>query len=199
MKKQYLFLTFLLCSQLLGCQLQTSGEASAHKDNNKYKNMSAITLSNGHEVSNCAEYNIARADHTIMETVNNNIIANEYLKCSLINTKLLVSNDANAVAAQLLALRVRQIPLSIAQLFERKATLREAGFIQQTDTVLWTAEHHNIVIQVKAKTKGPQSRYLVWVSDIISDGSYYAYYPVWIEILPESGLVQLVPVYQSGF
>jgi hypothetical protein len=89
--------------------------------------------------------------------------------------------------------------LSIAQLYDRKTLLAKAGFNQVDDNLLWSAEQHSIVVQVKAKTTDVSNRYLIWVSDVIADGNYYAYYPVWIAIPPDSTTTKVMPVYQSGF
>jgi hypothetical protein len=135
----------------------------------------------------------------LMETVNNSIVASEYLRCSLTNTRSIPANEASIVAKQLQALRLRQIPLSIAQLYGRLTVLSEAGFNPVNDKLLWSAEQHNVVVQVKAKASGFAKRYLIWVSDVIADGNYHAYYPAWIEISANSSTIKVLPVYQSGF
>ncbi|MFT4940815.1 MAG: hypothetical protein ACI88A_003874, partial [Paraglaciecola sp.] len=150
-------------------------------------------------VSNCEQYNNARSAQRIMETVNNNIVASEYLPCSLANTRPPEVDEANSVATQLLGLGVRQIPLSIAQRYGRKTLLAEAGFNQVDNKLLWSAGQHRVVVQVIAKASDVSTRYLIWVSDVIADGNYYAYYPAWIEISPLSTTIKVMSVYQSGF
>jgi hypothetical protein len=43
------------------------------------------------------------------------------------------------------------------------------------------------------------NRYLIWVSDVITDGNYHAYYPAWIETSADSSTIKVLPVYPSGF
>ena len=89
--------------------------------------------------------------------------------------------------------------MSIAQLYGRKTLLSEAGFNQFCDKLVWSGEQHSVVVQVKAKATDAGNRYLIWVSDVITDGNYHAYYPAWIETSPDSNTTKVVPVYQSGF
>lgn len=135
----------------------------------------------------------------LAETVNNMMIANEYLSCSLANTAELAVDEANLIGQQLLTMRVRQIPLSIAQLYGRKASLSDAGFELKSDTLEWSGEQHGIIVQVKAKANDVDNRYLIWVSDLIADGNYYAYYPAWIDVSFAPTTIKVLPIYQSGF
>ncbi|MFT6896925.1 MAG: hypothetical protein ACJA13_001330 [Paraglaciecola sp.] len=200
MKSLCLLASVFICLHLAGCQFQTNNVQDAGKtamaDN---KVLRAITLTNGQIVSNCEQYNNARSTHLIMDTVNNSMIASEYLSCSLANTTALEVGEADSVAKQLLALRVRQFPLSIAQLYGRKTLLAEAGFNQVDNTLLWSAEQHSVVLQVKAKATDVSNRYLIWVSDVITDGNYHAYYPAWVEASPDPTTIKVMPLYQSGF
>jgi len=199
MTRVNLLATLLVCSQLIACQYQTNDTYLAHEQENRDKTLNAITLSNGQKVINCAQYNIARASHMPSDTISNSIISSEYLPCSLSNTNSIDPKEAALVAKQLLSARVRQFPLSIAQLFGRKTTLLNAGFIQQNNKLLWSAKQQNIVVQVKAKAVGTNTQYLIWVSDVILDGNYYAYYPAWIKVSPESNTIKVFPLYQSGY
>jgi hypothetical protein len=203
--KGFCFLASLfICLHLSGCQFQANNVKSVGEDVGEMavadnKILSAITLANGQIISNCEQYNHARSAHMIMETVNNNIIASEYLPCSLPYTSAIEADEADMVAKQLLALRVRQMPLSIAPLYGRKTLLSEAGFNQVDDKLLWSAEQHSVVLQVKAKASDVGNRYLIWVSDVITDGNYHAYYPAWAEASPDPTTIKVWPVYQSGF
>jgi len=204
MKGLALLASLFICFQLSACQFQSDdvrnmqgsvGEAAITEN----KTLTGITLANGQIIFNCAQYNHARSVYSIMETVNNNIIASEYLPCSLPNTSPIQADEADKLAKLLLALSVRQLPLSIAPQYGRKTLLSEAGFSQAKDKLLWSAEQHSVVLQVKAKSRIFARRYLIWVSDVIADGNYHAYYPAWIDTSDNSSTIRVLPVYHSGF
>jgi hypothetical protein len=202
MKGLCLLASLFICLQLAGCQLPVNNGQSVPEDPGEIvlaEVFTAITLANGQIVSNCGQYTNARSAQRIMETVNNTIVASEYLPCSLTNTRPLETGEVDSVTKQLLALSVRRLPLSIAQLYGRKTLLAEAGFNQVDNKLLWSAGQHRVVVQVIARASDVSNRYLIWVSDVIADGNYYAYYPAWIETSPDSTMIQVMPVYQSGF
>jgi hypothetical protein len=186
----YFLAIFIICIQLVGCQSYS---------NMKDKVLTAITLANGEIVTNCADYNSVRSTHMIAKTVNNMMIASEYLPCSLANTAELAVDEANLIGQQLLTMRVRQIPLSIAQLYSRKTSLSDSGFELKNDTLEWYGEQHSIIVQVKAKANDVDNRYLIWISDLITDGNYYAYYPAWIDVTFAPTTIKVLPIYQSDF
>ena len=198
-KGRCLLASLFICFQLFGCQFQFNNLNRAQEEFNADEVLTAITLANGQIVSNCMQYNNERSTSMIMETVNNSMLASEYLTCSLPNTSSIDANEADIVVKKLLKLRVRQIPLSIAQLYGRKTLLSEAGFDQVSNSLVWSGEQHSVVVQVKAKASNVSNRYLIWVSDVITDGNYHAYYPAWIETSPNSTTIKVVPVYKSGF
>jgi hypothetical protein len=158
-----------------------------------------IVLDNNETVSNCLEYRLGRTIHGLSEGVNNRIVANEYLPCSLKGSKPLAEDEAYEVAQRLLSLRVRQLPLSIAQLYGSQTLLRDANFKQVENKLLWSQEQHNIEIHVKAIDLESKTRYLIWVSDVISDGNYHSYYPVWVDTSIETLDIKVSPVYESGY
>jgi hypothetical protein len=204
MKGLYLVTSVVVCLQLLACQFQANtglGTEEELKDSviAKEQALTSIVLSNGQLVSNCQQYNHARSEHEIMQTVNNSIVSREYLPCSLQNTSPVQAAEADKIAKQLLTLPLRRLPLSIAQLYGPKALLSEAGFVQIDNKLLWSAEQHSLLVQVKAKASSASNRYLIWVSDVISDGNYRAHYPVWIKTSPKSNSISTEPVYPSGF
>lgn len=158
-----------------------------------------LVLSNNKTVSNCVEYRAGRASYGVLEAVNNRMVANEYLPCSLTTTNPLGKDEALGIAQQLLSLRVRQLPLSIAQLYASQTLLREANFHQIENKLLWSQDQQNIEILVKARDAGSQTRYLIWVSDVIRDGNYHSHYPAWVEISGKSERITVSPVYESGY
>jgi hypothetical protein len=94
--------------QLPGCKLQLNiannvpTEIGVSEDGN---NKTHCYYSNKRKiVSNCMQYNNARAVHLVLDTVNNSIFSNEYLSCFLLNANLIESQGAAMVAKQLLFL-----------------------------------------------------------------------------------------------
>jgi hypothetical protein len=158
-----------------------------------------IVLDNNETVSNCLEYQLGRATHGLLEGVNNRIIAKEYLPCSLNGSKAIAEDEAYKVAQQLLSLRVRQLPLSIAQLYGSQTLLRDTNFQQVENKLLWSQEQHNIEIHVKAIDLESKTRYLIWVSDLITDGNYHSYYPAWVDTSKGALGIKVSPVYESGY
>lgn len=187
----------IVSALLFACNSMIAQPEPTSYEHNAKQTRSAISLENDQSVSNCIEYNLARATHRIKETVFDSLIASEYLSCSLLNTTALEPTNIAVIQQQLLQLRVRQLPWSIAQLFGRNTRLNEAGFMLQNDVLVWYQEQHTVQVQLKAKHADIQQRYLIWVLDEINDASYRAYYPAWVSIFPER--IDVTPVYASGF
>lgn len=178
---------------LIACQSQINESAI----NNTLR--TPLVLNNNKTVSNCVEYRAGRASYGVLEAVNNRMVANEYLPCSLTKTNPLGKDESFEIAQQLLRLRVRQLPLSVAQLYASQTLLREANFHQIENKLLWSQDQQNIEILVKARDAGSQIRYLIWVSDLIRDGNYHSHYPAWVEISAETERITVSPVYESGY
>lgn len=207
--------TWSLACSLLGCVVivscTTNNNTSSALDNkpsNKVTNkgnevvvnkLSDLVMADGSKVSNCEDYQLARQTQLVEETVSNQILLSEYLHCSLAETMAIDVKDASSIAQQLMNLRVRQIPLSLAQQYGRKTIMVDADFQQSNEQLLWQDGYHKVSIQVKAKAYDTQNRYLIWVSDVISDAQYHAYYPAWVDLPQDSDEITAMPIYQSGY
>lgn len=157
-----------------------------------------IELENGEIVDNCTSYNKLRESFTIKESTVNSQTSSEYLECSIKKELANTENPASVLDAIKVSLRVRKLPLSIAQSVNRKDTFNDAGFNVdlKSNSLNYEMNNSNIVISLKGRLT--ESEYLIWVVDEVLDATYRSYYPAIIKI-SKDGMVTASPYYNSGF
>lgn len=158
----------------------------------------SIELENGGIVDNCTTYNKLRESFTIKESTVNSLISSEYLECSIKKGLANTENSASVLDAIKVSLRVRKLPLSIAQSVNRKDTFNDAGFNVdlKSNSLNYEMNNSNIVISLKGSLT--ESEYLIWIVDEVLDTTYRSYYPAIIKI-SKDGMVTASPYYNSGF
>ena len=157
-----------------------------------------IELENGEVVDNCTSYNKLRESFTIKESTVNSQISSEYLECSIKKELVDTENSASVLDAIKGNLRVRKLPLSIAQSVNRKDTFNDAGFNVdlKLNSLNYEMNNSNIVISLKGRLT--ESEYLIWIVDEVLDATYRSYYPAIIKIAKD-GMVTASPYYNSDF
>ena len=154
-----------------------------------------INFQSGRTASDCASYNQLRKSEHLAETVNNMIVASEYLDCSL-SPNLIHLPSYKPLLVQINdQVRIRQFPLSLGQMVERNDKLKVLFMVKGNDTLSYEKETHNVQIAVKGMLTN--QKYLLWVVDEILDATYRAYYPAVLSV--DNGLFEIEPYYASGF
>jgi hypothetical protein len=152
-------------------------------------------MESGKVVSNCTAYNQLRESESILETTNNMLVAAEYLECSL-SSKLNKKNNSSDILANALDIvRIRQLPLSLAQQVGRHDVLKSKFVFDGEHSLKYDKGHHNVVISIKGSLS--QNKYLLWVTDEILNATYRAYYPAVLVVNGSDYIVK--PYYASGF
>lgn len=154
-----------------------------------------ISFQSGHTASDCASYNHQRKSERLADTVYNRMIASEYLECSLSPSLRHLPSYTLLLIQVNEQVRVRQFPLSLAQMVDRNDKLKALFMVQGNDSLAYEKENHNVKIGVKGMLT--DQKYLLWVVDEILDANYRAYYPAVLSV--DNGKFEIEPYYASGF
>ena len=154
-----------------------------------------ISFQSGRTATDCTSYNQIRKSEPLVETVNNMILASDYLECSL-SPNLLHFPSYKSLLFQINEqVRIRQFPLSIGQMVGRNDKLKVLFMVDGKDSLTYEKENHNVKIVVKGMLS--DQKYLIWVVDEILDATYRAYYPAILTV--DNELFEIEPYYASGF
>ena len=154
-----------------------------------------IRMESGKVVSNCNDYNKLRKSELILETTDNMIVSAEYLECSLQSKPYKENNYSELLDNILVVIRIRQLPLSIAQQADRQDVLKSMFTSDGEHSLKYDKDHHNVTISIIGSLS--QNEYLLWVTDEILNATYSAYYPAVLVFTGSNYIVK--PYYTSGF
>ena len=156
---------------------------------------SEITFVSGETANECVSYNSQRANEDIRDTINNMIIASEYLECSLSDSLKVVGNPEEIISQIYENVRIRSLPTSLGPSVPRNSLLSEKFELVLPNKIVFETKSHNVNISIKGVLSG--NRYLIWVVDEILDATYRSYYPA--ILLIEGEQINVLPFYESGF
>ncbi|WP_395338022.1 hypothetical protein PN836_010415 [Ningiella sp. W23] len=161
--------------------------------------MSSLTLESGMRVSSCAEYEQARAAFRISETLANQIISAEYLRCSLSLDLQVDEQNTKTMRAIFHQLELRALPTSLGPSTERGKSLSQSGFQLWLERSMLTYNDEFTDIQIQYKGKLRNGNHLIWVADKATQGNYVSYFPAIVLFDEEQAVVGAAPIYASGF
>ncbi|MGQ8366164.1 hypothetical protein [Glaciecola sp. 1036] len=156
-----------------------------------------LELAKGFVVNDCNGYNLARAAFKLPDTYQSQILAQDYLACSLTPNIRFQQDIASQVLTTIFnSSKPTDLPLSINPQLTRSNVFANSGFELDGNQLQFQAKAQRIEIIYKGQIT--PIKHLLWVKDRIDAGNYVAFYPVW-GILQNDGRISFSPVYASGY